>query len=47
MNSIEDLYLEYKQDVFNYLLSLTHDPALSEDLLSETFVKAIYSIGGF
>lgn len=47
MNSIENLYLEYKQDVFNYLLSLTHDPALSDDLLSETFVKAIYSIGGF
>lgn len=47
MNSIEILYLEYKKDVFNYLLSLTHDPTLSEDLLSETFVKAIYSIGGF
>jgi RNA polymerase sigma-70 factor (ECF subfamily) len=47
VNSIENLYLEYKKDVFNYLLSLTHDPTLSEDLLSETFVKAIYSIGGF
>lgn len=47
MNSIEILYLEYKKDVFNYLLSLTHDPTLSEDLLSETFIKAIYSIGGF
>ncbi len=47
MNSIENLYLEYKKDVFNYLLSLTHDPTLSEDLLSETFIKAIYSIGGF
>lgn len=47
MNSIENLYLEYKKDVFNYLLSLTHDPTLSEDLLSETFVKAIYSIGRF
>lgn len=47
MKSIENLYLEYKQDVFNYLLSITHDPTLSEDLLSETFVKAIYSIGGF
>ena len=47
MNSIENLYLEYKQDVFNYLLSHTHDPTLSEDLLSETFVKAIYSIGRF
>ena len=47
MKQIEKLYLEYKQDVYNYLLSITHDPTLSEDLLSETFLKAIYSIGNF
>lgn len=47
MNHIEKLYLEYKQDIYNYLLSMTHNPTLSEDLLSETFVKAIYSIGSF
>ena len=47
MKQIEKLYFEYKQDIYNYLLSLTHDPALSEDLLSETFVKAIFSVGNF
>ena len=47
MKLIEKIYLEYKQDIYNYLLSITHNPTLSEDLLSETFVKAIYSIGNF
>lgn len=47
MKQIENLYREYKQDIYNYLLSLSHNPILSEDLVSETFVKAIYSIGNF
>ncbi len=47
MKQIEKLYLLYKQDVYIYLLSLTHNPNLSEDLLSETFVAAISSIGKF
>jgi RNA polymerase sigma factor (sigma-70 family) len=47
VKQIEKLYLEHKQDIYNYLLSITHNPALSEDLLSETFVRAIYTIGNF
>jgi RNA polymerase sigma factor (sigma-70 family) len=47
VKQIEKLYVEHKQDIYNYLLSITHNPALSEDLLSETFVKAIYTIGNF
>ncbi|MEG0772077.1 RNA polymerase sigma factor [Clostridium sp.] len=47
MKKIEDLYILYKQDVYVYLLSLTHNPTLSEDLLSETFVNAIASIKNF
>ncbi len=47
MKQIERLYMLYKQDVYVYLLSLTHSPGLSEDLLSETFVNAISSIGKF
>jgi RNA polymerase sigma-70 factor (ECF subfamily) len=47
VKQIEKLYLLYKQDVYIYLLSLTHNPNLSEDLLSETFVAAISSIGKF
>ena len=41
MSEIEQLYQMYKEDVFRYLVSLTHNPALSEDLLSEIFVIAI------
>ena len=37
----------YKQDVYGYLLSLTRDPSLAEDLLSETFLKAIQSLPKF
>lgn len=47
MFRIEKLYLEYRQDIYRYLLSLTHDPVLSEDLLSETFVAAIKGILSF
>ena len=47
MKEIEKLYLFYKDDVYRYLLSLTQDPNLSEDLLSDTFVSAIISIGSF
>lgn len=47
MKQIEKLYILYKQDVYMYLYSLTHDPNLSEDLLSETFVNAISSIRNF
>jgi RNA polymerase sigma factor (sigma-70 family) len=47
VKKIEDLYILYKQDVYGYLLSLTHNPTLSEDLLSETFVNAISSLKNF
>jgi RNA polymerase sigma factor (sigma-70 family) len=47
VKEIEKMYFEYKQDIYNYLLSITKNPTLSEDLLSETFVKAIISIGNF
>lgn len=47
IKQIERLYTEYKDDVYRYLLSLTRDPTLSEDLLSETFIRAICGIAGF
>ncbi|MDX5475784.1 MAG: RNA polymerase sigma factor, partial [Bacillaceae bacterium] len=47
MKEIEELYIQYKQDVYQYLLSLTHNPTLSEDILSDTFVSAITSINTF
>lgn len=39
-SGIEQLYLAYKQDVYRYLCSLTHNSADAEDLLSETFLRA-------
>ncbi len=47
MKQIEELYYLYKKDIYVYLLSLTHNPFLTEDLLSETFVKAIGSVSNF
>ena len=44
---IEALYEKYKQDVFIYLISITHDRSLSEDLVSETFLSAIKSLPNF
>lgn len=44
---IKKVYEEYKQDVFVYLVSLTNDISLSEDLVSETFLSAIKSIYRF
>lgn len=44
---IKKIYEEYKQDVFIYLVSLTNDASLSEDLVSETFLSAIKSIHRF
>ena len=47
MKQIEKLYVLYKQDIYYYLFSLTHNHTLSEDLLSETFVNAMTSIVSF
>lgn len=44
MNTIKTVYEDYKQDVFVYLVSITHNPTLSEDLVSETFLGAIKSL---
>ncbi|MGL4819581.1 MAG: RNA polymerase sigma factor [Bacilli bacterium] len=47
MFQIETLYHEYKLDVYRYLMSLTHHPTLSEDLMSETFLRALKGIASF
>ena len=44
---LKKIYEEYKQDVFKYLVSLTHDTSLSEDLVSETFSGALKSLHKF
>lgn len=47
MRAVEELYETYRDDLFRYLCSLTHDPAQAEDLLSETFLQALQSAGSF
>ena len=47
MRAVEELYAAYRDDLFRYLCSLTHDPAQAEDLLSETFLQALQSAGSF
>lgn len=44
MEAFEILYQKYKLDVYYYLLSLTKDPTLAEDLVSETFLHAYRSM---
>ena len=47
MDLITYLYETYRTDVYRYLLSLTKDVHLSEDLLSETFCSAVISVRKF
>ena len=44
---IEQLYRQHRQEVYCYLLGLTHDPLLAEDLTSETFLGALASLARF
>lgn len=41
---LQQLYEKYSRELYLYLCSLCHDRALAEDLLQETFLKAILSL---
>lgn len=45
--SIKRFYEQYKEDLFRYLVYLTGDSALAEDLVSETFLSAISALPRF
>lgn len=47
MDSLEYLYETYRSDVYRYLLGLTRDPDLAEDLLSDTFCTALTALDSF
>lgn len=47
MDRLEELYMAYRQDVYRYLCGLTHDPQAAEDLLSETFLKALQGLSRY
>ena len=38
---LEELYRQYKTELYRYLCGLTQDPHEAEDLLSETFVRVL------
>ena len=44
MNQIEEIYQLHAQTVYRYLYSLCHDEKLAEDLMQETFCRAIRSV---
>lgn len=45
--TIEETYKAHSQTVYRYLLTLTHDADLSEELTQETFYQAIKSVNRF
>lgn len=47
MTDFEELYSVYFKDVFLFIYRLSGDKHLSEDITSETFLKAIKSLEGF
>lgn len=44
MPSMDDIYREHSKAVYRYLLSLTHNADISEELTQETFYQAVKSI---
>lgn len=47
MTELENLYKAYFKDVHLYILSLSKDKHIAEDITSEAFIKAIKSIDTF
>lgn len=41
---MDEIYQKYGRTVFKYLMSLTHDSGLSEELTQETFFQAIRTV---
>lgn len=47
MTELQQIYEEYGQAVYRFLLRLTGDPDWAEELLQETFYQALIHIGSF
>ena len=47
LQSMDEIYQEYARIVYKYLISLTHNEDLAEELTQETFCQAIRSINRF
>ena len=44
---MEELYRQYSQIVFHFLYKRCNDPALAEDLMQETFLKALERLDSY
>jgi len=44
---MDNVYQQHAKTVYNYLLSLTNNTDISEELTQETFYRAIYSINNY
>lgn len=44
---MEEIYKEYAKKIYNYLLNLTNDKDIAEELLQETFYSAVKNINKF
>lgn len=42
-----EIFTRYYSPVYSYILRLSHDPVLAEEVTQETFVKAMSAIGKF
>ena len=47
MSDIEKVYTEYFTTVYRYVLSISHDPYVAEEMTQETFFKALQNIDRF
>ena len=47
MDSLEEIFAAYSNDIYRYLYSLCRDASLAEDLTSEVFLEAVKSLGSF
>ncbi len=47
MADLDDIYIEYFEDVYKYVLSLCRNETIAEEITQETFFKALKSINDF
>lgn len=47
MSGFQEIYETYSRPVYRFLLSLTRDESMAEELLQEVFYKALLHIGTF
>ena len=47
MQNMEEIYKEYFETIYKYLLCLTRNSDISEELTQETFLKAVKKIDSF